>query len=84
MLNHLKKWLLYFYLILLFACTSETATPTPASFNRNLLLNNITHQIILPTHETFEAAAKDLLSATQSFTANPNDETLTAVQKSLD
>ncbi|MBE2223059.1 MAG: imelysin family protein [Anaerolineae bacterium] len=65
-------------LVFLAACASEAAVET---FDRQAMLENITNQLILPSHATFHTTLLDLETATEAFVADPHADTLTALQE---
>jgi predicted lipoprotein len=86
----IKQIILGVFLLLLLGCggtdaVTETAVPSPTNspsgFNRQAMLENITHQIIIPAHEQFVAATEDLAAAVTTFTADPTLANLELAQK---
>jgi predicted lipoprotein len=71
-------------LILLAACSTAPAEVEEANdgFDRKAMLANITNQLILPGHANFLKTLNGLETTANTFTANPNPDTLTALQES--
>jgi predicted lipoprotein len=79
------QWLAAALLLLsLAACggapSAAVATPSPATFDRRAMLENLATQLVLPTHETFLTALEELDAATRAFSADPTPATLDAAQ----
>ncbi|MEZ4590082.1 MAG: imelysin family protein [Chloroflexota bacterium] len=82
----MKKLILLTAIFFLIGCGGgETAVPapthTPASFNRQALLENIINQIAIPAHKDFAAAAVELETAVTTFTNNPTLANLEVAQE---
>ncbi len=61
------------------AC-NETPLEQRDNFNRTEMLTAITNTVIMPVHEAMIPQATALVSATESFNANPTQTTLDALQ----
>ncbi len=69
-----------FLLLFLCGCGFAPATPTAVPFDRNEMINNITYQVILPSHAALESAAEKLVDAAQAFVTTPNADNLNTLQ----
>lgn len=68
----------------IFPAPEPTTPPTPtirSGFDRRAMLASLVNEVILPAHNNFALVVADLEAATAAFVADPNEETLTAVQE---
>jgi hypothetical protein len=63
------------------ATDTPIPSPTDDGFDRRAMLENITNQVIVPAHEAFVVTLVELETAVEAFTADPNAESLDAVQE---
>jgi predicted lipoprotein len=75
------KLLIFILLLFLFGCETAPPTPTAVPFDRDVMINNITYGIIMPSHEAFETVAESLVAAAQTFVETPNAANLDALQQ---
>ncbi|MGL1887126.1 MAG: imelysin family protein [Reichenbachiella sp.] len=64
----MRKLLTLIIIGLLIACDGDETV----DFDRQAILNNVTEKIIIPTYQNFESKSSALVTATQSFNADPS------------
>lgn len=84
MLQYNKAYPLFLILLLMqLGCTTQIATPKPTippTFDRQAVIENITTEIIIPSHQQFAEATQNLAQTAETFAQEPSQTNFTALQ----